>query len=63
MNLIEKTNHLGIAIEYVEFESVPVQQVAQVSAELKKHVAAINARQAASPAKAAAAYAGGARHA
>lgn len=61
MNLIEKTNHLGIAIEYVEFESVPVQQVQTVSREIQQHVAAINARQAVSPAKAAAAYAEGAR--
>lgn len=61
MHLIEKTNHLGIAIEYVEFESVPVQQVQTVSREIQQHVAAINARQAVSPAKAAAAYAEGAR--
>jgi len=61
MNLIEKTNHLGIAIEYVEFESVPVQQVQTVSREIQQHVAAINARQAVSPAEAAAAYAEGAR--
>lgn len=61
MNLIEKTNHLGIAIEYVEFESVPVQQVQTVSREIQQHVAAINARQAVSAAKAAAAYAEGAR--
>ncbi|HEY8331539.1 MAG TPA: hypothetical protein VIO83_09465 [Pseudomonas sp.] len=61
MNLIEKTNHLGIAIEYVEFESVPVQQVQTVSREIQQHVAAINARQAVSQAKAAAAYAEGAR--
>lgn len=61
MNLIEKTNHLGIAIEYVEFESVPVQQVQTVSREIQQHVAAINARQAVSPARAAAAYAEGAR--
>lgn len=61
MNLIKKTNHLGIAIEYVEFESVPVQQVQTVSREIQQHVAAINARQAVSPAKAAAAYAESAR--
>lgn|GEM_PF-4353023 len=61
MNLIEKTNHLGIAIEYVEFECVPVQQVKAVSREIQRHVAAINARQAVSAAKAAAAYAEGAR--
>lgn len=60
MNLIEKTNHLGIAIEYVEFESVPVQQVQTVSREIQQHVAAINARQAVNPAKVAAAYAEGA---
>lgn len=56
MNLIQKTNHLGLSIEYVEFESVPVQQVDAVNREIRNHVAAINARQAASPAKVAAAY-------
>lgn len=60
MNLIKKTNHLGIAIEYVEFSPVPAQQVNEVNSEIRKHVAAINARQAVSPAKAAAAYAEGA---
>ena len=56
MNLIEKTKHLGLSIEYVEFESVPVQQVETVNREIRKHVAAINARQAVSPDKASAAY-------
>ena len=63
MNLIEKTNHLGIAIEYVEFEPVNQPQVSTVRREIAQHVAAINARQAVSPVKAAATYAEGARHA
>jgi len=57
LSIIRKTNHLGIAIEYVEFEPVNQPQVSTVRREIAQHVAAINARQAVSPAKAAAAYA------
>lgn len=56
MNLLRETTAQGVVIEYVEFESVPVQQVNAVNREIRNHVAAINARQAASPAKVAAAY-------
>lgn len=57
MKLIEKTNHLGLAIEYVEFEPVDPPQVQEVRAEIDRRLAAINARQPVSPSTAAAAYA------
>lgn len=57
MRIVEKTNHLGLAIEYVEFEPVNTPQVQQVRAEIDRRLAAINARQPVSPSAAAAAYA------
>ncbi|MGE8247309.1 MAG: hypothetical protein ACN6RA_14940 [Stenotrophomonas maltophilia] len=57
MRIVEKTNHLGLAIEYVEFEPVNKPQVQQVRAEIDRRLAAINARQPVSPSTAAAAYA------
>lgn len=56
LDIITKRNHLGLDIEYVQFSPVNPQQVQHVADALRSHQAAINARQSASPATAAAAY-------
>ncbi|WP_315386577.1 hypothetical protein [uncultured Stenotrophomonas sp.] len=56
MNIVTKT-FAGVGIEFVEFEPVTREQVSQVKRDIQRHLAAINARQAVAPAKAAAEYA------
>lgn len=57
MKIIEKTfDHSGLTVEFVEFEPVNRDQVSVVDRDIKRHLAAINAREATPPAKAAAAY-------
>jgi len=48
--------HTGLTIEMVEFEAPAKEQVSQVERDIKRHLAALNARQAVRPAKAAANY-------
>lgn len=55
MKLITKTFD-GVGIEFVEFEPVSQQQVSQVQRDIDRHLAAINARQAVKPDKAAVRY-------
>lgn len=55
MKIIEKTfDHSGLTVEFVEFEPVNREQVTAAKRELNRHLVAINARQAAEAARAAA---------
>lgn len=55
MKIIEKTfDHSGLTVEFVEFEPVNREQVSVAKREITRYRAAINARQAAEAARAAA---------
>lgn len=58
MKIVEKTfDHTGLTVEFVEFEPVNREQLSVAQRDIQRHLAAINARQATTPAKAAAHYA------
>ena len=59
MKIVEKTlDHTGLTVEFVEFEPVNRKQLSTAQCDIQRHLAAINARQAADVKRAAAKAAG-----